>query len=98
FSPDGNRVYLSSFATNKLGVFDANTGALLSRVATVAGPTGVLPDPARARIYVVGRFRNQLQTLSSASFASQSVVGIGFDPTPDDIVNGRKFFSAGSTS
>ncbi len=98
FSPDGNRVYLSSFATNKLGVFDANTGALLGRVATVAGPTGLLADPARPRVYVVGRFRNQLQVLSSANFASLAVTGIGFDPTPDDIVNGRKFFYSGSTS
>ena len=81
-----------------LGVFDANTGALLSRVPTVGGPTGVLADPARARIYVVGRFRNQLQTLSSANFASLDVSAIGFDPTPDDIVNGRKFLYSGSTS
>lgn len=98
FSPDGNRVYLTSFASNKLGVFNAATGAIVARVPTVAGPTGVLPDPARARIYVVGRFQNQLQTLSSATLASQNVTGIGFDPTPDDIVNGRKFFYSGATS
>jgi YVTN family beta-propeller protein len=98
FSPDGNRVYLTSLATNKLGVFNATTGAVVARVPTVAGPTGVLPDPSRARLYVAGRFRNQLQTLSSGTLASQSIVSIGFDPTPDDIVNGRKFFYAGSTS
>jgi YVTN family beta-propeller protein len=98
FSPDGNRVYLTSLASNKLGVFDATSGSLLGRASTVAGPTGVLADPTRSRIYVVGRFRNQLQTLSSATLASTSVVSIGFDPTPDDVVSGRKFFYSGSTS
>ncbi len=98
FSPDGNRVYLTSLASDKLGVFDATSGSVLARVPTVAGPTGVLPDPTRPRIYIVGRFRNQLQTLSSASLASLDVTSIGFDPTPDDIVDGRKFFYSGATS
>jgi YVTN family beta-propeller protein len=98
FSPDGNRVYLTSLATDKLGVFDAASGNVLARVATVAGPTGVLADPSRPRIYVVGRFRNQLQTLSSGTLASLSVSSIGFDPTPDDIVDGRRFFYSGAMS
>lgn len=100
FSPDGNRVYLTSLASDKLGVFDLNgvNMPVVARVPTVAGPTGVLADPARPRIYVVGRFHNQLQTLSSATLASVNVTPIGFDPTPDDVVNGRRLFYAGSTS
>ena len=98
FSPDGNRMYMSSLASNKLGVFNVSTGAVVARVPTVAGPTGVLADPARPRIYVLGRFHNQLQTLSTGSLASLNVTPIGFDPTPDDIVNGRKFFYSGATS
>ena len=98
FAPDGNCVYVSSLASNRLGVIDAATGAVRARVPTVAGPTGVLADPARPRIYVVGRFRNELQTLSSGTLASLNVTGIGFDPTPNDIVNGRKFFYGGTTS
>src|SRR5262249_31184837 len=42
--------------------------------------------------------RNQLQTLSAATLQSLDVTSIGFDPTPDDIVNGRKFFYGGFTS
>ncbi len=100
FSPDGNRVFLTSLASDKLGVFDASspTAPVIARVTTVAGPTGVLADPSRPRIYVVGRFHNQLQTLSSATFASLDVTPIGFDPTPDDVVNGRRTFYSGSTS
>ena len=97
WSPDGQRVYVSAMGSNKLGVVSA-AGALLARVPTVAGPTGVAVDGARGRVYVLGRFHNQLQTLSSATLQSLAVTSIGFDPTPDDIVNGRKFFYGGFTS
>jgi len=99
WSADGARVFVTSLATNKLAVVNpSGAGAILARVPTVAGPTGVVADPLRPRLYVVGRFHNQLQTLSTTSFASLSIAALGFDPTPDDIVNGRKFFYGGFTS
>ena len=99
WSADGNRVYVTSLATNKLGVIDpSGSGTIRARVPTVAGPTAVLADPARPRLYVLGRFHNELQTLSTANFASLAVAALGFDPTPDAIVNGRKFFYGGFTS
>ncbi len=101
FSSNGLRAYVTSFATDKLGVLNPNGGAtttMLARVPTVAGPTGVVVDDARGRIYVVGRFRNQLETLSSTNFSSLGLTAIGMDPTPDAIVNGRKFFYGGFTS
>jgi YVTN family beta-propeller protein len=97
WSPDGQRVYVSAMGSDRLGVVSAS-GALLARVATVAGPTGVVVDGPRSRLYVLGRFHNQLQTLSTGSLQSLAVTSIGFDPTPDDIVNGRKFFYRGLTS
>jgi YVTN family beta-propeller protein len=97
WAPDGQRVYVSALGSSKLGVLSA-AGALLARVPTVAGPTGVVVDGARSRLYVLGRFRNQLQTLSAATLQSLAVTSIGFDPTPNDIVNGRKFFYGGFTS
>jgi hypothetical protein len=96
WSPDGQRVYVSAMGSDKLGVLSA-AGALLARVPTVAGPTGVVVDGPRARVYVLGRFRNQLQTLSAGTLQSVAVTSI-FDPTPDEIVNGRKFFYGGFTS
>src|SRR5439155_12172162 len=72
--------------------------APLARVATVAGPTGVVIDDSRGRIYVIGRFRNQVQTLSAANLSQVGLASIGMDPTPDPIVNGRKFFYGGFTS
>ena len=97
WSADGQRLFVASLATDKLGVLNAS-GQILARVPTLPGPAAVLADPARPRLYVLGRFHNQIQTLSTADFASLAVTRIGFDPTPDDIVNGRKFFYGGFTS
>jgi YVTN family beta-propeller protein len=65
WSPDGQRLYVSALGSDKLGVLSA-AGTLLARVPTVAGPTGVLVDGPRRRVYVLGRFHEQLQT-STAS-------------------------------
>ena len=97
WSPDGQRVYVTAMGSDKLGIFGP-TGTVLARVPTVPGPTGVLADPSRPRLYVLGRYHDQLQTLSTANFASLAVTPLGFDPTPDLIVNGRKFFYSGMSS
>jgi hypothetical protein len=101
FSGDGLRAYVTSLATNKIAVVNPGGGtfsSVLARVPTIAGPTGIVMDDARHRLYVVGRFHNQLQTMSSDSLKSLAVTGIGYDPTPDAIVNGRKFLYMGTTS
>jgi YVTN family beta-propeller protein len=102
FSSNGQRAYVTSFANNKLAVLNPNTGGsasmVLARVPTIAGPSGLVMDEARGRVYVVGRFRNQVQALSLTNLQSLEVANIGFDPTPDEIVNGRKFFYGGFTS
>jgi YVTN family beta-propeller protein len=101
FAPDGARAYVTALANAKLGVLNpagAAATTVLARVPTVEGPTGVVVDGPRGRLYVVGRFRNQLQTLSASSLSSLDVRGIGFDPTPDPIVHGRRIFYDGRTS
>jgi len=99
WSGDGQRLYITSLASNRLAVMDPSSpSAPVARVPTVAGPTGVVVDDARGRLYVIGRFHNVVETLSSSTLASLSTGSIGMDPTPDDIVNGRKFFYGGFTS
>ena len=98
YAGNGQRVYVTSLASDRLGVINTATGTVVARPRTIAGPTGVVVDDAHGRIYVVGRYHNQLQTLSSATLQEVARAGIGFDPTPDEIVNGRKFFYGGFTS
>ena len=99
WSADGQRLYITSLASNQVAVLDpTRPNQVLARVHVAAGPTGVVVDGARGRLYVLGRFHNQLQTLSTADFSQIGIAAIGFDPTPDAIVNGRKFFYGGFTS
>lgn len=99
---DTARMYVTSLATNRIGVLNPNAAGAPSmvrgRIPTVEGPTGVAVDRTGNRLFVVGRFRNQLQTLNLSTFASIDVASIGFDPTPDEIVNGRRFLYGGFTS
>src|SRR5262249_5512033 len=93
--------YVTSFATDKLGVLNPSgtvTTTVKTRRPTVAGPTGVVVDDARGRLYIVGRFHNELQTLSTANFSEIARTSIGLDPTPMSIVNGSKFLYGGFTS
>ena len=97
WSGDGQRLYVTALANDRIAVLDP-AGTILGRVPAVAGPTGVVVDDARHRLYVVGRFHNEVQTLSTGNFSQLGRTGIGFDPTPDPIVDGRKFFYGGFTS
>jgi YVTN family beta-propeller protein len=97
WSSDGARAYVTSMSSNKLAVVDPVAG-VVARVATVGIPTGVLVDRSRQRVYVLGRQRGELQTLSETDFSTIGVNNLGFDPTPDAIVNGRRFFYGGFTS
>jgi YVTN family beta-propeller protein len=98
WSLTGQRAYVSAMGSNRIAVLDGNSPTILARVPTVAGPTGLMADDGRNRLYVLGRNHNELQTLSLANFTSLAITRLGFDPTPDEIVNGRKFFYGGFTS
>ena len=104
YSAHGLRSYVTALANDKIGVlnpYGTGTGSnpvILARVPCVAGPTGIVVDDARGRLYVVGRYYNQLQTLSTADFSQVALERLGMNPTPDVIVNGRKFFYGGFTS
>jgi YVTN family beta-propeller protein len=101
YSANGLRAYVTALADDKIGVLNPYGGGVstvLARVRCVAGPTGLVVDDAHTRLFVVGRYHEQLQTLSTADFHQIALQQIGFDPTPDAIVNGRKFFYGGFTS
>jgi DNA-binding beta-propeller fold protein YncE len=101
YSGNGLRCYVTSLANNKIAVVNPYGGPLSTvkaRVPVLEGPTGIVVDQAHQAIYVVGRMHNQVQALSTASLAGGTPVNIGFDPTPNPIVHGRKFFYGGFVS
>ena len=73
-------VFVAAFGSNKVGVLDAN-GAVTRRIDVGPGPSGLVLDEPRNRLYVLNRFFN---TVSSVNLSDDSSVQVptGFDPAP----------------
>ncbi len=97
-SSDGKTLYVAAFGSSKVGVFD--TTALENNTFDPAiastnyipvsggGPSGVVLDEARGRLYVMTRFDNAVKAIDLASrqeIARQSLP----NPEPPSVVQGR---------
>jgi DNA-binding beta-propeller fold protein YncE len=87
----GNRAYVTGMGSDNLIVLDENWDRVGAAIQLPAGPTGVIFDEARNRIYVFCRFASQLVTLDAESLAILSTVAL-HDSTPDAVRKGRKHF------
>jgi len=87
----GTRGYVAGMGSNNVAVIDA-AGARAGLAPTIdvaEGPTGLVLDEVRARLYVLSKFAGRLTVVSTTS---ESVVqALGFhDATPTAIKVGRK--------
>lgn len=97
-SRDGKTLYVAAFGSSKVGVFDTatlendsfNPRTQSARYITVGGggPSGLVLDEARNRLYVTTRFDNGVKVID---LATRAQVGAATMPTPEpaDIVAGR---------
>lgn len=94
------KLYVAAYGSDKVGVVDPSTGAVMNRVATSLaakpsrnGPAGLLLDETRGQLYVLNRFSNSIALLNTAneSFVTETPLAGGFDPSPPEIVAGRRF-------
>jgi DNA-binding beta-propeller fold protein YncE len=99
-----NELYVAAFGTDRVGVLNASTGAVLARIemspatgATVnslskRGPRGLALHPSAGRLYVLNRLASSLSTIdvSGRVVLNEQPLG-GWDPTPPNIRDGRKF-------
>jgi DNA-binding beta-propeller fold protein YncE len=105
----GTRLYVAAFGSSKLGVFD--TTELRTDTFTpsdddhielsVGGPSGLVLDEPRNRIYVATRFGNGLTVVDTSPYPGQerAVVDFPHDPEPQMIRDGRRFlYDARATS
>ncbi|HJQ83914.1 MAG TPA: hypothetical protein VKA21_07560, partial [Candidatus Binatia bacterium] len=98
FSADGNTLFVAGFGSGKIGAFDANAleGGTISRTLLTVGkgPSGIVLDAARNRLYVMNRIDQTISIVSNASSGSRFVsdtVPLRFDPSPAVVKNGRRF-------
>ncbi|MFT5108724.1 MAG: YVTN family beta-propeller protein [Pseudoalteromonas tetraodonis] len=87
---DGTKAYITGMGSNNLVVVD-QTGARSGAAPTIEvgeGPTGIVVDDARARLYVLNRFEGSVSVVGMASEIEIMRVPL-FDPTPAEIKIGR---------
>lgn len=99
-SSDGSKLYVAAFGSSKIGVF--NTAQLENdsfnpRTASASyisvsggGPSGLVLDEARNRLYVMTRFDNSVKAINLASSAQIANVALP-NPEPASVVQGRRF-------
>jgi len=99
-TPDGTTLYVAAFGSSKIGVFD--TVALESDTfdPTVAsasylsvsggGPSGLVLDAARQRLYVLTRFDDAVSVVDLAAGHETAHVPL-HNPEPASVVAGRPF-------
>jgi DNA-binding beta-propeller fold protein YncE len=107
FSSDGQRVYVTGFGSQKIGIFD--TDDLEANIITKTlvgvgdGPSGIVLDEARNQLYVMNRIDHTVSIVSNAATpataAETAVVPLRYDPSPALAKDGRTFlYDARTTS
>ncbi len=107
---NGSTLYVAAFGSSKIGVF--NTAALenntfvpnaanhivLDDDGDSVGPSGLVLDEARNRLYVLTRFDNSVAVVNTVSKSVTSRKRL-HNPEPDSVVEGRRFlYDARATS
>jgi DNA-binding beta-propeller fold protein YncE len=105
FSSDGASLYATAMGSDRVAVFDAEAlemGTVSRDLVDVGrGPSGIALDEPNDRLYVMNRLDHTISIVSDASDAGlrqeSAVVSVGFDPTPDAILEGRPFLYGART-
>jgi YVTN family beta-propeller protein len=97
-SSDGARLYVAAFGSSKIGVlntaalennsFDPRTASASYINVTGGGPSGVVLDEPRNRLYVLTRFDNAVKSINLATRAQVASIALP-NPEPASVVQGR---------
>ena len=107
-SPDGDTLYVAAFGSAKIGVFstaalendtfDPVTDSANYISLTGGGPSGLVLDSARNRLYVLTRFDNTVSVVDLATHGETQRTAL-YNPEPASVVAGRPFlYDAVNTS
>src|SRR5213594_237938 len=99
FSADGQTLFVVAFGSAKVGALraeDLEAGVITAAQLPVgAGPSGIVLDAARDRLYVMNRIDGTISIVANASnAATRAVTGtvpLRFDPSPPAARTGRIF-------
>ncbi|RKG95534.1 hypothetical protein D7V97_37070 [Corallococcus sp. CA053C] len=102
---NGATLYVAAFGSSKLGVYATSAleaGTFVPSTAnqialTGGGPTGMVLDEARNRLYVLTRFDNAISVVNTTTKAEVAHLPM-FNPEPPSVVQGRPFLYDARTS
>lgn len=83
-------LFVAAMGSAKVGVLNA-AGALQQRIKVGQGPTGLVLDEARERLYVLNRFDETLSAVSTVTRNEVVQLSVGFNPEPKSVRDGRLF-------
>ena len=97
-SGDGKTLYVAAYGSSRIGIFDTGELEKDSFVPTAAnhivvsggGPSGLVLEATRDRIYVMTRFDNGISTLDINARAEIAHITL-HNPEPDHVIAGRPF-------
>ncbi|WNG18511.1 beta-propeller fold lactonase family protein [Cystobacter fuscus] len=97
-SSNGTTLYVAAFGSSKLGVYSTAALEADTFVPDTAhqiplsggGPTGLVLDEARGRMYVLTRFDNAISVVNTATKREIAHLPL-FNPEPPSVVAGRPF-------
>jgi len=95
-SSDGVTLYVAGFGSSEVGVYntaqleaDTFTPSAANQISVSGGgPTGLVLDEARTRLYVLTRFDNSISVVSTGTGMETSHVAL-HNPEPANVVAGR---------
>jgi len=100
-------LYVAAYGSGKIGVFDAAaiendsfdpTVESANYITVGGGPSGMVLDEERNRLYVLERFENEVAVIDLATRATLQVVPLA-NPEPTSVLDGRPFlYDAALTS
>ena len=91
WNADGTRAYVTGMGSNNVVILDEDGHRVVGRstIEVGEGPTGVVLDDARDRLYVVNKFEASVSTIALDTDLEIDRVEF-FDPSPEAIKAGRK--------
>jgi len=97
-SNNGNTLYVSGFGAQKIAAYniaDLDAGSVTPSIATqvtltAGGPSAIVLDEARNRLYTLTRFDNGISIIDTTTLTETAHLTM-HNPEPDDIIAGRPF-------
>jgi YVTN family beta-propeller protein len=79
-TPDGSKVYVSTFVFNYVSVIATATNTVTATIPVAGSPGGIAVTPDGSKVYVAGVSSNNVSVIATASNTVTNTVSVGSFP------------------